>query len=334
MPVSPTYPGVYVQEVPSGVRTITSVSTSIAAFLGRASKGPVDKAVRILSLADYERWFGEPHPKSDLAQSIRQFFGNGGTDCYVVRLAPGATNAAVNLHDIGGTAMLTAKAKYKGEWGNTIRLVVDYDTASPNDTFNLDVIYEEGGRVVQTERYTGLSMNPTSPRFAPRFVTSSSQLIKLEVESSQGDPDDTSSVYNSTGVVTGFSNSRRPLRDPLSNPAGGTDGAAMKAALESLFAAGMTSFDISVDDSQFVSVDLSIPPALPATISGIQDNVAQKINNALDSLSPSPSVSVVLETAIANFGRLLTISSDTGSKESVRVRRAASNDIAAALMLG
>ncbi|MDY6979898.1 MAG: phage tail sheath subtilisin-like domain-containing protein, partial [Pseudomonadota bacterium] len=40
------------------------------------------------------------------------------------------------------------------------------------------------------------------------------------------------------------------------------------------------------------------------------------------------------ETAIANFGRLLTISSDTGSKESVRVRRAASNDIAAALMLG
>jgi phage tail sheath protein FI len=334
MPVSPTYPGVYVQEVPSGVRTITSVSTSIAAFLGRTSKGPVDKAVRILSLADYDRWFGEPHPKSDLAQSVRQFFNNGGTDCYIVRLAPGATNASVNLHDIGGTPMLTAKAKYKGEWGNTIRLRVDYNTASPNDTFNLDVIYEDGGRVVQSERHTGLSMKPSSPRFAPKFVTDSSQLITLEVETAQQDPDDSSSVFNTTGVVTGFSNSRRPLRDPLNNPGGATDGAAMKAALESLFAAGMTSFAIAVDDSDYVTVDLSIPPALPATISGIQDNIAQKINNALDSLSPSPSVSVVLDAAITNFGRSLTILSDTSNKESVRVRRAAGNDIAAALMLG
>ena len=87
MPISPTYPGVYVQEIPSGVRTITSVATSIAAFLGRTTKGPINKAVRILSLADYERQFGEPYSKSSLAQSVQQFFNNGGTDCYVVRLA-------------------------------------------------------------------------------------------------------------------------------------------------------------------------------------------------------------------------------------------------------
>jgi uncharacterized protein len=41
MSVSPTYPGVYVVEAPSGVRTITGVATSITAFVGRARRGPV-----------------------------------------------------------------------------------------------------------------------------------------------------------------------------------------------------------------------------------------------------------------------------------------------------
>ena len=79
--VQVSYPGVYVQEVSSGVRTVTAVSTSIAAFFGRASKGPINEATRILSLSDYERKFGEAHDKSKLAKSVEMFFGNGGTDC-------------------------------------------------------------------------------------------------------------------------------------------------------------------------------------------------------------------------------------------------------------
>ena len=55
-----TYPGVYIEEVPSDVHTITGVATSIAAFFGRASKGPINKAVRVLNLADYTRNFGIP----------------------------------------------------------------------------------------------------------------------------------------------------------------------------------------------------------------------------------------------------------------------------------
>src|SRR6185295_3067856 len=94
-PVS--YPGVYVVEVPSGVHTITGVSTSIAAFFGRTAKGPMNKAVRCLSLSDFNRSFGAPVPESDLAPSVRLFFANGGTDCYVVRLASGATPARITL---------------------------------------------------------------------------------------------------------------------------------------------------------------------------------------------------------------------------------------------
>lgn len=42
MPAQLTYPGVYIEEVPSGVRTITGVATSITAFVGRAARGPVN----------------------------------------------------------------------------------------------------------------------------------------------------------------------------------------------------------------------------------------------------------------------------------------------------
>ena len=60
MPVTPTYPGVYIEELASGVRTITGVATSITAFIGRAFRGPVDEPVTIFSFGDFERQFGCP----------------------------------------------------------------------------------------------------------------------------------------------------------------------------------------------------------------------------------------------------------------------------------
>ena len=57
MPAALTYPGVYIEEIPSGVRTITGVATSITAFVGRASRGPVNDPTTINSFADYERTF-------------------------------------------------------------------------------------------------------------------------------------------------------------------------------------------------------------------------------------------------------------------------------------
>ena len=83
----PTYPGVYVTETPAGVRTIAGVATSIAAFLGQAARGPVDTPVECLGVADYVRHFGAPLAGANLARSVLQFFDNGGSACFVVRLA-------------------------------------------------------------------------------------------------------------------------------------------------------------------------------------------------------------------------------------------------------
>jgi uncharacterized protein len=86
MPITPTYPGVYVEEIPSGVRTITGVATSITAFIGRALRGPVDDPVTINCFADFERVFGGLWVDSALGYVIRDFFLNGGNQAIVVRL--------------------------------------------------------------------------------------------------------------------------------------------------------------------------------------------------------------------------------------------------------
>ena len=46
MPATLTYPGVYIEEVPSGVRTISGVATSITAFVGWLAKGRLSDTPR------------------------------------------------------------------------------------------------------------------------------------------------------------------------------------------------------------------------------------------------------------------------------------------------
>ena len=81
----PTYltPGVYVEEIPSGVRTITGVATSITAFVGKAVRGPVNQAVTITSFGDFERIFGGVSLSMTLGYAVRDFFVNGGSQAIV-----------------------------------------------------------------------------------------------------------------------------------------------------------------------------------------------------------------------------------------------------------
>src|SRR6478609_5000411 len=90
MPANLSYPGVYIEEIPSGVHTITGVATSITAFVGRAPRGPVDSdeksPVRIFSFADYERVFGGLSADSPMSFAVFQYFLNGGSDALIVRV--------------------------------------------------------------------------------------------------------------------------------------------------------------------------------------------------------------------------------------------------------
>ena len=162
MPVAVSYPGVYVEEIPSGVRTITGVSTSIAAFVDYFAKGPTTGAVHIFSFADFERQFGGLDRKSEASYAIQQFFLNGGTDCYVVRTTgAGGKVAAINLKDAaGGTDVLKVEALNGGYWGNSLRVDVDYGTTDPTTQFNLTVsevaVSNGSTQVVASEVYRNL----------------------------------------------------------------------------------------------------------------------------------------------------------------------------------
>src|SRR5262245_8188237 len=115
MPVSVSYPGVYVQEIPSGVRTIVGVGTSIGMFIGRAKLGELTKPVECVSLEAFERAFSLDYAGSDLARAVKLFFANGGTRCYAMRIADAtAKPAALTLLTETAVASLTVEAKSAG----------------------------------------------------------------------------------------------------------------------------------------------------------------------------------------------------------------------------
>ena len=93
MPVIPTHPGVYIEEIPSGVHTLTGVSTSITAFIGYTSRGTVNDPVHIFSFVDFDRAFGGLDGASPLSYCVKHFFQNGGTEAYVVRVAQGTAGS-------------------------------------------------------------------------------------------------------------------------------------------------------------------------------------------------------------------------------------------------
>jgi hypothetical protein len=181
MPVQVTYPGVYIEEIPSGVRTIAGVATSVAAFIDYFKRGPTDKAVQIFNFGDFEREFGGLDARSEASYAIQQFFLNGGTEAWVVRVA--ASDAAVANAQIdnilpAAAAALTIAAISKGTWGNTLRARVDYgDNDHPISVageFNLLITEYAtlGGRtsITRQELFRNLSMDSTKTSFVEKVV--------------------------------------------------------------------------------------------------------------------------------------------------------------------
>ena len=94
MPIPPTYPGVYIEEVPSGSHPIPGVPTSVTAFIDYFKQGPINKAIHIRNFGDFERTFGGLDGRSEASYSIRQFFDNGGSEAWVVRTGYNPPNGA------------------------------------------------------------------------------------------------------------------------------------------------------------------------------------------------------------------------------------------------
>jgi phage tail sheath protein FI len=174
MPITPTYPGVYIEELPSGVRTITGVGTSITAFLGRAKRGPVNDPIMIHNFGDYERIFGGLWLASTMSYAVQQYFMNGGTDAIIVRIVKNAIKASL---DLPGT--FTLKAKYEGAWANALTVEVNHDTRDPTDATLFNIIISDDPAGVK-ETYLNVSTQSDSPRFVKTVLALESKLVEID----------------------------------------------------------------------------------------------------------------------------------------------------------
>jgi phage tail sheath protein FI len=212
MPATYTYPGVYVEELPSGVRTIVGVSTSETAFIDVFARGPIGRAVRITSFADFERAFGGLSARSEASYAIRQYYLNGGRIAWVVRVGAGNPGQASRIVAGGSPPQntLRVRAANAGAWGNEIRVAI---VNSSTNAFDLHArqVRQVGGspQVVASEVHRNLTMAVGSPRFAVDLVNAASSLVELE-DMSAGElpngvaPDPTGAVADSAfAALTG-----------------------------------------------------------------------------------------------------------------------------------
>ncbi len=222
MPVSVSYPGVYIQEVGSGGRTVSGVATSIAAFVGRALRGPVNQPVICFGFGEYNRRFGGLWSDAPVTYAVDDFYANGGGQAEIVRLfkplAPGDDGVAqLNIGALG------LRARSPGEWGRKLAGEVTHPGQvdpegakeaakkfglTVDDLFDLRV-EDTATKAVEVFRNLTVKESGGARRF-DRVLAAESSLVECQVNAN-GSP----KLGN------------RPAHDTKATATGGNDGAAL-----------------------------------------------------------------------------------------------------------
>ncbi|HUB00409.1 MAG TPA: phage tail sheath C-terminal domain-containing protein [Terracidiphilus sp.] len=194
-----TYPGVYIQELPSPVHSITGVATSIAAFVGYTARGIDNRAQACYSFADFQRFYGGLASNSEVSYAVQQFFQNGGAQCYVVRtpMYYASSTAVVYAQagfgpGTGGNPGLLFSALSSGVWANG-QVLLDVDTqglagSSDATAFNLTVTNLMDGT---KEYFPAISLNNNQQNFVGAVVNdpdNGSQLVSVQTNNLASSP--------------------------------------------------------------------------------------------------------------------------------------------------
>ena len=228
-----SYPGVYIREIASGVRPIAGVATSIGMFVGMTKRGPLNEPTRVFGVKQFEDIFSADSSLGELPDQVRQFFLNGGNQCFIVRTANSAQESTVGLTNAAGDLVLTLTSRDAGLDSNRIRASVDYNTVASESSFNLTVYgerFEADGTAVAeaTEVFPDVRMNAAGPRFVKTIVEQGSRLV--------GTVDLADATVAAAATLPAFSASASLFADATAaqtaietaitaaNPAGGTIG--------------------------------------------------------------------------------------------------------------
>ncbi len=267
MPITPTYPGVYVEELPSGVRTITGVSTSVTAFIGRARRGPVDTAVTIFSFSDYEREFGGLWEESALSYAVSQYFLNGGSQAVIVRVFndDGQGTASINI----AAGVLNIKAVSPGSWGSNLLARINHqvNTELVGDLFNLKI--KDSGTGIE-EAFLNLSAEESDVRYIGKVLDMDSTLVQLD--SITGRP--TATDPPDAGA-TEFENGANGAESNAVGATGGTNGGAISSTEINGSGAITPKTGIHAFDEVDIINLISIPP-----YDGLDNDVDNSVRSA------------------------------------------------------
>ena len=121
-----TIPGVYYERIDATAPAISAIRTDVAGFVGIAVSGPMDTAVPVQSWKQFQAYFGGFTGSGFLAYAVRSFFENGGSRCWVVRVASndpagGALASRLELASTtAGRSVWNICASSPGTWGNAL----------------------------------------------------------------------------------------------------------------------------------------------------------------------------------------------------------------------
>jgi phage tail sheath protein FI len=296
------HPGVYIEEVPSGVRPIEGVSTSTTAFIGKAEKGYLDRAFMVTSFIEFQTNYGTFLNDSYLTHSALQYFNNGGKRLYIVRVAANAAVADVSIRDRQNTPLkcITIAASSAGAWGNNLDVTISDGTLDPGDEFKLTV--QEGGATVEV--YDDLSMNPVAVNFADNIVNASSARIRVTVDPTS---DSTIAGRSVSGVlpatllpadrrrlninVNGDGFQTIVLNDPL------TTGVEIAASIQTAVRA-LTPLRASTPTAAFTG----FVAAFTAGVYGLASGVTGKLSSVQVTNAPTENAATLLKLGVTNGG--------------------------------
>lgn len=176
----PSASGITIEEESGPEQAIGRVPTSIAAFVGRTLKGPVNRPREVRSFQEFARIFGGLWQPAPLSYAIEQYFDNGGRTAIVVRIANGGRPPTLSLATGAAPLTLIGLAPGTREY---LRAAVDYDGigANENDRFNLVVqrVRAPGSELIEDQEiFSRLSVAVDSGRFVAD-VLPESRLVRL-----------------------------------------------------------------------------------------------------------------------------------------------------------
>jgi uncharacterized protein len=201
MSITPTYPGIYIEELPNNSHAITAAPTSVTVFVGYTHPFQTDpanwnQAVEIFSFTDYQNGFGGLYTsgvfESHVAYAVNQFFLNGGAVAYVVALPPNyydssgdnmgqawTMNPGVSVGGLTFTGLQPVDMVTMTVTINNVQTVTNL-----NDTADVSISY---GPTAETYRKVNLG-SQTDPNYIVNRINGVSQLVTVAVSGSSFTP--------------------------------------------------------------------------------------------------------------------------------------------------